>query len=271
MYYENCSICRCKGTETYEHPWSGTDPKNHAGVTEVRGKKDADCTQDGYTGDICCKDCGAVLTPGTVIPAAGHAGGTEVRGKKDADCTQDGYTGDTYCKDCDALLTPGTVIPAAGHTGGTATCCWQAACDVCGQEYGGLDAWNHIAGCKPEWVATETTHEQKSSYCGRITAQKGEHTFGDWTVTEEATAGKDGKQERGCTACGYTETKAISAKIPEASPTPAPAPVATPEPTAEPVEQPPESGSAWWWIIILAVIAGTGTGIAIWRKKKNKE
>ena len=36
-------------------------------------------------------------------------------------------------------------------------------------------------------------------------------------------------------------------------------------------EQPSESGSAWWWIIILAVIAGTGTGIAVWRKKKDKE
>lgn len=58
----------------------------------------------GYTGDICCKDCGAVLTPGKAIPAAGHVGGTEVRGKKDADCTHDGYTGDTYCKVCDAKI-----------------------------------------------------------------------------------------------------------------------------------------------------------------------
>ncbi|MDO5002484.1 MAG: hypothetical protein Q4E20_09590 [Eubacteriales bacterium] len=228
VYYVSCAICYYKGTETFEYQWGDVDPKNHTGVTEVRGAVAADCTHDGYTGD-------------------------------------------TYCKDCDALLTPGTVIPATGHTGGTATCCCQATCEVCGQEYGGLDAWNHIAGCKPEWVATETTHEQKYSYCGMITAQKGEHTFGDWTVTEEAAAGKDGKQERVCTACGYTETEAIPAKTPETSPSPAPAPVATPEPTVEPVEQPSESGSAWWWIIILVVIAGTGTGIAIRQKKKDEE
>ncbi len=355
VYYENCGTCYYKGTETYEHPWFGVDPKNHTGVTEVRGAVDADCTQDGYTGDICCKDCGAVLTPGKaipatghvggteargrkdadcthdgytgdicckdcgavltpgkvipatghvggtevrggkvadcthdgytgdtyckvcdaklasgkVIPATGHVGGTEVRGRKDADCTHDGYTGDTYCKNCDAKIASGKVIPAAGHTGGTATCCWPATCEVCNQGYGGLNAGNHIAGCKPEWIVTGTAHEQKYSYCGMIAAEKGAHTFGDWTVMQEATESKDGEQERVCTACGYTETKTIPAKPTEASP--APAPVATPEPTAEPAEQPSANGSAWWWIIILAVIAGTGTGIAVWRKKKDKE
>lgn len=269
VYYVNCGTCHYKGTDTYEYQWGNVDPKNHTGVTEVRGAVEATCTQDGYTGDICCKDCGAVLTPGKAIPAAGHVGGTEVRGKKDADCTHDGYTGDTYCKVCDAKIATGKVIPAAGHTGSTATCCWPATCEVCSQGYGGMDAGNHLTGCKPEWIVTGTTHEQKYSYCGRIAAQKDAHTFGDWTVTQEAAAGKEGKQERVCTVCAYTETKVIPAKPIEASPTPTP--VATPEPTAEPAEQPSESGSAWWWIIILAVIAGTGTGIAVWRKKKDKE
>lgn len=126
---------------------------------------------------------GYLRLPGGQLDPKNHDGGTEVKDAKAATCTEKGYTGDTYCKDCDAKIASGKVIPATGHTGGTATCCWPATCEVCGQEYGGLDAWNHIAGCKPEWVATETTHEQKYSYCGRITAQKGEHTFGDWTVT----------------------------------------------------------------------------------------
>ena len=30
-------------------------------------------------------------------------------------------------------------------------------------------------------------------------------------------------------------------------------------------------GNSWWWIIILVVAAGAGTGIAVWRKKKDKE
>ncbi len=37
--------------------------------TEVRGAKPATCTEDGYTGDIYCSDCGKLLQKGTVIPA----------------------------------------------------------------------------------------------------------------------------------------------------------------------------------------------------------
>ena len=36
--------------------------------TEVRNKKDATYTDDGYTGDTYCKDCGKKLETGTVIP-----------------------------------------------------------------------------------------------------------------------------------------------------------------------------------------------------------
>lgn len=34
--------------------------------------KSATCTEDGFTGDLVCKSCGTVVTPGEVIPAAGH-------------------------------------------------------------------------------------------------------------------------------------------------------------------------------------------------------
>ena len=268
VYYVNCATCRYKGTDTYEYQYGNVDPKNHTGVTEVRGAVDADCTHEGYTGDTYCKDCDAKIASGKAIPATGHVGGTEVRGKKDADCTHEGYTGDTYCKDCDARLTTGKAIPAKGHTGGTATCCWPATCEVCGQRYGDYALGNHIVGCEPKWTVTETEHEQKYSYCGRIAVQKGEHTFGDWTVTQEATESKDGEQERVCTTCSYTETETISAKVPAASP--APVPAAMPEPTAAPVEQPTDSGSSWWWIIILVAAAGVGQASLSGGKRKIK-
>lgn len=81
--------------------------------TEVRGAKDATCTEDGYTGDTVCKDCGAVLQQGSVIEALGHD--TEVRGAKDATCTETGYTGDTVCKVCETILQQGSDIEALGH------------------------------------------------------------------------------------------------------------------------------------------------------------
>lgn len=52
------------------------DAGNHVGGTEVKNARKASCTEDGYTGDTCCKGCGAKLQSGTVIKAAGHTGGT---------------------------------------------------------------------------------------------------------------------------------------------------------------------------------------------------
>ena len=48
------------------------DPANHTGETEIREAKEATCTEDGYTGDTYCKDCGQLITKGETVPAAGH-------------------------------------------------------------------------------------------------------------------------------------------------------------------------------------------------------
>ncbi len=153
--------------------WQTSDCK-HTGGTEIKDAKDATCTENGYTGDIYCKSCGAKLESGKVIPAAGHkggtatckdkavcevcqqpygelnknnhTGGTEVKDAKDATCTENGYTGDTYCKGCGDKLESGKVIPAAGHKGGTATCKDKAVCEVCQQPYGELNKNNHTGG-----------------------------------------------------------------------------------------------------------------------------
>lgn len=76
VYYKNCSSCYYQGTETYEYEWGSVDPNNHTGNEEIRGAAEATCTQDGYTGDTYCKDCDALLSSGTAIPAARHTGGT---------------------------------------------------------------------------------------------------------------------------------------------------------------------------------------------------
>ena len=40
--------------------------------TTTTGALAATCTTDGYTGDVVCSDCGAIVTAGSVIPATGH-------------------------------------------------------------------------------------------------------------------------------------------------------------------------------------------------------
>ena len=41
--------------------------------TEIRGAIEATCTEDGYTGDTYCLDCGQMIKQGEVIPATGHS------------------------------------------------------------------------------------------------------------------------------------------------------------------------------------------------------
>ncbi|MBQ3357089.1 MAG: S8 family serine peptidase [Oscillospiraceae bacterium] len=47
--------------------------------TEIRDAVDATCTEDGYTGDTYCLDCGEKIAEGEVIPAAGHTPGEPVQ------------------------------------------------------------------------------------------------------------------------------------------------------------------------------------------------
>ncbi len=86
---------------------------NHA-ETELKNATDPTCTKNGYTGDLCCANCGEVLEKGESIPATGH-GETELRNQREATCTRNGYTGDTYCTVCGLKLSTGSVIYATGH------------------------------------------------------------------------------------------------------------------------------------------------------------
>ena len=49
----------------------GTNACQHAN-SELVNERDATCTDDGYTGDLVCLDCGEVVEAGQVIPALGH-------------------------------------------------------------------------------------------------------------------------------------------------------------------------------------------------------
>ncbi len=55
-----CSVCH--------EGYGELDKNNHAGETEVKDAREATCAVEGYTGDTYCKDCGAKIATGTVIP-----------------------------------------------------------------------------------------------------------------------------------------------------------------------------------------------------------
>lgn len=52
----------------------GTDTCKHTNQ-ELRNVKTATCTEEGYSGDLVCAECGTVITVGTVTPKADHAWG----------------------------------------------------------------------------------------------------------------------------------------------------------------------------------------------------
>ena len=102
--------------------------------TELRNVIPGSCTEDGYSGDTYCTDCGLKLKSGITILASGHDyedgicincgdvdstacehRNTELRNVVIGSCTKDGYSGDTYCADCGLKLKSGTTSQASGH------------------------------------------------------------------------------------------------------------------------------------------------------------
>lgn len=69
VYYEKCSRCGAKGTNTFTY--GEVDPTHH-GETVLKNEKEATATEDGYTGDKCCASCDTVLERGSTIPATGE-------------------------------------------------------------------------------------------------------------------------------------------------------------------------------------------------------
>ena len=59
-----CSVCKATRTEAIK-------ATGHLHI-EIRNKKDASCTENGYTGDTYCKDCGALLKKGETVDVLGH-------------------------------------------------------------------------------------------------------------------------------------------------------------------------------------------------------
>ena len=124
--YWTCARCQKSfadeaGTREVQNVTLPVDPDNHAGNTEVRGQKTATCTEDGYSGDTWCLDCGKKIADGQVIKALGHD--MTHHAAKAATCTEDGNTEYWSCARCQKNFTDevgekeaaDVTIPATGH------------------------------------------------------------------------------------------------------------------------------------------------------------
>ena len=145
---------------------------------------------------------------------------TEIINKKDATCSVEGYTGDTYCADCGEKLATGTTIEKKPHTAGTtATCISKAVCSVCGENFGEVDATNHVhtivknrkeATCTQTGYAGDTccTDCDKLLSTGKELAALG-HDY-KATVTKQPTTTEEGIMTYTCSKCGHSYTQPIA-------------------------------------------------------------
>ena len=198
--------------------WGGK-PCTHEN-TELRGAKEATCTEPGYTGDTCCKDCNEKIADGEVIPALGHdwndgvittAPTCENAGVKTITCTR--------CKE-----TKTEAVNATGHTlvqipEKPATCTEPGhkagtKCSVCGAILSGLEeipAKGHAVvidpAVEPTCTKTGLTEGKHCSVCNEvIVAQKIIPAKGHTEVVDpavEPTCTEPGKTEgKHCSVCG---------------------------------------------------------------------
>ena len=162
---------------------------NHS-VTKVINKKDATCTEDGYTGDTVCAICGMEITKGETIQAKGH---TEVIDPAVAPtCTEPGKTEGKHCSVCNAIIVAQTEIPATGHTE-VVDPAVEPTCTEPGKTEG-----KHCSVCNEVLVA-QTEIPAKG------------HSWDEGKITTAATCTEDGVMTYTCTVCNATKTEVIYA------------------------------------------------------------
>ena len=206
--------------------------------TELRNQKKATCTQEGYSGDTYCKECGTLVKSGAKTEMEAHIGGkktcisgkicavckkeytekdenvhehTEVRGQKKATCTEEGYSGDTYCKDCGTLVKSGAKTEMEAHIGGKKTCISGKICAVCKKEYTDKDENVHehteIRGQKKATCTVKgNTGDTYCKDCNKkISSGKAILALGhDWHLTSE-----NEKRIYTCSRCAATREETI--------------------------------------------------------------
>ena len=203
---------------------------NHSLTKEIN-KKDATCTENGYTGDTVCAICGKEITKGETIQAKGH---TEViDAAVAATCTTPGKTEGKHCSVCNAIIVAQTEIPANGHTevidpAVEATCTEPGKtegkhCSVCNEilvAQTEIPANGHTEVIDPAVEATCTTpgktEGKHCSVCNEILVAQTEipakdHSWDEGKITTSPTCENAGVKTYTCTVCNATKPEAIDA------------------------------------------------------------
>ena len=212
--YTNCSY---KKTE----PLTATGHKNK----ETRNGKKPTCKEDGYTGDVYCKDCGILLSSGKVTKKFEHDwnSGTVT---KVATCTEEGtmtYTCES-CGDTETIKIPMTLHNYIIKQQKDATCTENgyliSVCQTCNDEKKEeIPATGHVnrtlnekkATCKEEGY----TGDVYCQVCDKLLEEgqvipKADHVWNKGEITTQPTASRNGIRTYTCQKCKATKTETIN-------------------------------------------------------------
>ena len=183
-YADGASVNLTENTTLYAQ-WED----NHS-LTKVINKKDATCTEDGYTGDTVCAICGKEITKGEAIEAKGHI--EAIDAAVEPTCTEPGKTEGKHCSVCNEVLIAQEVIPATGHKEET------------------------IPGKEATCTDTGLTDGTRCSVCGTVIKAQEEipakgHSWNEGEITTSPTCENAGVKTYTCTVCNATKTEAIDA------------------------------------------------------------
>ncbi len=217
VYDQAGDKCVCGAVKPHEHHWAATYETNatyHWKVCDAAGCSDPAATnaRGEHTfadGADTCSVCGFAKDEykpsGHVWASAWTTNATDPTHHWH-ECEAEHKDGDqtTTCSVTDNALKDGYgehIYDQADADGNANTVC------VCGAVKPHEHKW------AAAWESDETQHwhECENPGCDIQENAKAAHTFGDWTVTKEASATEAGSKERTCSVCSYKETVTIPA------------------------------------------------------------
>ena len=199
-HWKVCSICQAVG-EQEAHDMGDDWTADEDGDTHTRscicGRTETEAHDYGEAVKVndtqhkyICADCGHEKFED-------HAGADEWQSDADGHWHE--------CEIC-GMLEESKIAHTPGQAATETT---PQTCTECG--YVIEEALGHEHTAAAEWQYDENKHWHGCAGCEDETVkfEEAEHTYGEWTVTEEATETEPGSRQRSCTECGYIQMEEI--------------------------------------------------------------
>ena len=220
------TCAECLGTKTEEIPATGKHENK-----EIRNAKEATCAEEGYTGDIYCKDCGTKVSTGQKLDKKEHTWDSGVvtipptcveRGEKTYTCIvchatkiqigKEGANKNLHTWDTGTVTETATCTKAGVKT---------YVCTLCGEtKIENIPATGKHQNTEKKNAKEATCAEE--GYTGDLYCQdcgtklrngekieKKPHTWDDGSITTTATCTERGIKTYTCTVCNTTKTAEI--------------------------------------------------------------